>query len=123
MGKFPEYDHYDALGLAELIRKKEVTPGELCEEAIERIERINPKINAVIHRMFDIARSTATGNLPDGPFTGVPFLLKDLLTSYAGVPLTMGSKAYQELHPCPRQRADETLQGRGSRNPGQDQYS
>ncbi len=100
MGKFPEYDHYDALGLAELIRKKEVTPGDLCEEAIERIERINPKINAVIHSMFDIARNAASGNLPDGPFTGVPFLLKDLLTSYAGVPLTMGSKAYRNYIPA-----------------------
>ncbi|HVN70439.1 MAG TPA: amidase [Desulfomonilia bacterium] len=99
MGTFPEYDRYDALGLAELVRKKEVTPEELCEEAISRIERINPKINAVIYKMFDIARSMAKSKLPQGPFIGVPFLIKDLLTSYAGVPLTMGSKAYRNHIP------------------------
>lgn len=92
---FKEYDRYDALGLAELIRKHDVTPAELCEEAIQRIERINPRINAVIHRMFETARSIAAATLPDGPFAGVPFLLKDLLTMYAGVPLTMGCKAYR----------------------------
>ena len=100
MNGFVEYDHYDALGLAELIRKKEITPRELCEEAISRIERINPKINAVIYRMFDIAREQAKDRLPDGPFAGVPFLLKDLLTSYAGVPLTMGSKACRNYIPA-----------------------
>ena len=99
MGKFPDYDRYDALGLNELDRKKEVTPEELCEEAIGRIERTNPKINAVIYKMFDIARNTAKGKLPEGPFAGVPFLLKDLLTSYAGVPLTMGSKASGITYP------------------------
>ena len=69
---FAEYDRYDALVLAGLIRKKEITPEELCEEAIGRVERINPKITAVIHPMFDIARDLATGKLPDGPFAGVP---------------------------------------------------
>ncbi len=92
MNGFAEYDRYDALGLAELVKNKEITAEELCEEAIKRIERINPKINAVIFRMFDIARDQAKGRLPGGPFAGVPFLLKDLLTSHAGVPLTMGSK-------------------------------
>jgi amidase len=100
MNGFAEYDRYDALGLAELIRKKEITPGELCEEAIGRIERINPKLNAVIRTMFDIARDQAKGRLPNGPFAGVPFLLKDLLTSYAGVPLTMGSKACRDYIPA-----------------------
>jgi len=100
MDGFAEYDRYDALGLAELVRKKEITPGELCEEAIGRIERINPKINAVIRTMFDIARDQAKGRLPDGPFAGVPFLLKDLLASYAGVPLTMGSKACRDYIPA-----------------------
>jgi amidase len=100
MNGFAEYDRYDALGLAGLVRKKEITPGELCEEAVGRIERINPKINAVIRPMFDSARNLAKGKLPEGPFAGVPFLLKDLLTSYAGVPLTMGSKAYRNYIPA-----------------------
>jgi amidase len=99
MAGFKEYDRYDALGLAELVRKKEVSAQELCEEAISRIDRINPKINAVIYRMYDIAHKNLKGQIPQGPFSGVPFLLKDLLTSYAGVPLSMGSKAYRNYIP------------------------
>lgn len=99
MGKIHEYDRYDGLGLAELVRKKDVTPAELCEEAIERIERINPSLNAVIHRMFEAARKSAAGKPAGGPFAGVPFLLKDLLTAYAGVPLSMGCRAYRDYVP------------------------
>ena len=99
MAGFKEYDRYDALGLAELVRKKEISPQELCEEAISRIDKINPKINAVIYRMYDIAHRSLKGQLPQGPFTGVPFLIKDLLDAYAGVPLTMGSKAYRNYIP------------------------
>ncbi len=99
MGTFAEYDGYDALGLAELIRKKEAMPEEVCEAAIARIEKINPRINAVIRAMFDIGRNAAGTKLPDGPFSGVPFLIKDLLTSYAGVPMNMGSRALQEYVP------------------------
>ncbi|MCE5273595.1 MAG: amidase [Deltaproteobacteria bacterium] len=99
MAGFKEYDSYDALGLAELVRKNEVSPQELCEEAISRIDRINPKVNAVIYRMYDIAHKSLKGQLPQGPFSGVPFLLKDLLTSYAGVPLSMGCTAYRNYIP------------------------
>ena len=99
MAGFKEYDSYDALGLAELVRKTEVSPHELCEEAISRIDRINPRVNAVIYRMYDIAHKALKGPLPQGPFSGVPFLLKDLLTSYAGVPLSMGCRAYRNYIP------------------------
>ena len=68
MSAFPEYDQYDGLGLAGLVKKKEITPGELVEEAIARIERHNPQLNAVIHKMYDLAWQTAQGDLPDGPF-------------------------------------------------------
>jgi len=93
MTRFADYEKYDGLGLAELVRKKEVTPLELCEEAILRIDRINPKINAVIYRMDDMARAAATGPIPQGPFSGVPFLCKDLVSAIAGVPMTRGSKS------------------------------
>lgn len=99
MGTFSEYDRYDALGLAGLMARKDVTPAELCEEAIARIERINPKLNAVIYRMFDAARKSAGEKPAGGPFAGVPFLLKDLLTACAGVPLSMGCKALREYIP------------------------
>lgn len=95
---FEEYDRYDAAGLAELVRRREVTPAELCETAISRIEDQNPRLNAVITPMFDLARARAAGPL-SGPFAGVPFLLKDLLAAYAGVRLASGCRAYRDYVP------------------------
>src|SRR5579871_1516849 len=87
-----DYSNYDGVGLAELVRKREVRPAELVEAAIARIERHNPKINAVVHQALDEARATAAGPLPDGPFRGAPFLVKDLLITVAGWPRTSGSR-------------------------------
>ncbi|MFQ5613800.1 MAG: amidase, partial [Anaerolineae bacterium] len=87
-----DYANSDGLALAELVRRKEVTPLELVEEAIRRIEALNPQLNAVIHKMYDQARAAAGGDLPDGPFKGVPFLLKDLTAAYAGEPLRSGCR-------------------------------
>ncbi|MHA2314076.1 MAG: amidase [Candidatus Hermodarchaeia archaeon] len=89
----------DATALAEKVRQKEVTPSELVDVVIERIERLNPKINAVITPMYEEARRIAKGKLPKGHFTGVPFLLKDVLASYAGVRLTYGSVAFKDFVP------------------------
>jgi len=99
MSGFSEYDRYDGLGLADLVRKKEVTPGELVEESINRMEQLNPQLNAVIYKMYELARKAAAQSLPDGPFKGVPFLLKDILMAYAGVPLTGGSRFFKDLVP------------------------
>ena len=99
MGKFEELTWMDAMTQAELVSQKEVTPVELVEAAIERIERVNPKLNAVVTPMFDLAREAAAGKLPDGPFRGVPFLLKDLMAAYAGVTMTLGSKILQNFVP------------------------
>jgi amidase len=74
----------DATAQAELVRRGEVSPAELVDAAIERIERINPQLNAVIRDRFDDARKEAAGELPDGPFRGVPFLLKDIGCHVAG---------------------------------------
>jgi amidase len=82
---------YDAIGLAALVRRKDVTPLELVERAIRAIERIDPHLNAVVTRPWDRARAEASTPLPEGPFTGVPFLMKDLLAPEAGVRLTSGS--------------------------------
>jgi len=87
-------DH-DALALADLVRRREVSPRELVAESIARIERHNPALNAVVHPMFDAAVKAADGPLPQGPFTGVPFLLKDLLAWYEGEPITSGSRLYR----------------------------
>src|SRR5258708_19903681 len=88
----PDYADYDGLGLAELVRKRAVTPAELVEAAIERIERHNPMLNAVVHKGYDDARAWARGELPEGPFRGVPFLIKDLGMPVAGWPRSYGSK-------------------------------
>src|SRR5512135_1635167 len=90
---FSEYSAYDGLGLAALVAKGAVTPTELAEEAISRIEKYNPALNAVIYKMYEQARATAkrqTGAREDQPamFHGVPFLLKDILGNYEGVPTT-----------------------------------
>ena len=87
----------------------DVSPSELLEAALERIEAIDPQLNAVIIRWFDEARDAAT-HLPDGPFHGVPFLLKDLWAHFAGQPLTNGCGALKEALPI--SPADTTLVGR-----------
>ncbi len=94
-----DYNKYDGLGLAELVKRKEVKPIELVESAIDRIEKLNPSINAVIHKMYDHAGKIAEKELPDGPFKGVPFLLKDVLVAYAGVPLTSASRFLRDFIP------------------------
>jgi amidase len=86
------YAAFDGLGLAELVRKGEVSPLELVDAAIARVERHNPVLNAVVYQGFDDARRSAKGDLPDGPFRGVPFLIKDLEMPVAGWPRTSGSR-------------------------------
>ena len=88
----------DATGQAELVRRDEVSPSELVAEAITRIEKLNPQLNAVIHELFDRAAAEASGPLPDGPFRGVPFLLKDLTAELAGTPLSEGLDFSGDYH-------------------------
>ena len=92
---------YDAIGLSQLIRKGEITPAELLETTIQRIEKINPKLNAIIHKLYDQAR-TAAANSSSGPkgaqtkdcaFGGIPFLLKDLIAECKNTPFNEGSLA------------------------------
>lgn len=88
-----DYKAYDGLALAELVRKKEVQPKELAEETIRLIDLLNPKLNAVINKMYDQARKSAAAPL-SGVFAGVPMLLKDISQEVEGEPLTAGSKAF-----------------------------
>ena len=88
---FAEYSNHDGLGLAELVKKKEVKPAELVEAAIERIERHNPQLNAVVFKAYDEARAMANADL-SGPFAGVPMLLKDILGFKKGWPNRDGSR-------------------------------
>ena len=99
MGGFDEYEKYDGLGLADLIKRGEVPPSEVLEAAIRLAEKINPRINAVIYKMYDHARRIAAGDLPAGPFSGVPFLLKDMLAALADFPMAAGSRALKNYVP------------------------
>jgi amidase len=89
-----EFERYDGLGLAELIRTKEVTVEEVLAATLERIEARNPAINAVVTRMDEQARAAIRAGLPDGPFKGVPYLLKDLGALYTGVVTSNGSNLF-----------------------------
>jgi amidase len=101
MGIAEGLQELDGLGQAQLVRRKEVQPIELIDAAIARIERLNPVINAVVSPVFEQARQAArnTENLPDGPFRGVPYLVKDLVASLANVPLTCGSAFLRDYVP------------------------
>jgi amidase len=87
---------HDATALAAMVRAKEVSPLELVDAAIARIEGHDGEINAVIHRRFDKARREAAGELPDGPFRGVPFLVKDGVCAAAGDPYHAGTRFLKE---------------------------
>lgn len=89
----PEYDTLDATALAGLVREGAVSPAELLDAAIARVEARNPALNAVVLEMFDRARERVD-DLPDGPLKGVPFLLKDLKIKLAGTVTTGSCKLY-----------------------------
>ena len=84
MSNFPEYESFDAVGLAELVRARQIKPAELLEAAIDRCEQRNPAINAVVHAFPDRARDSL--GVGGGALHGVPFLLKDAGVHYAGEP-------------------------------------
>jgi amidase len=87
----------DATAHAELVHSGQASPAELAEAAIGRIEALNPELNAVIHPLFGKGLEAAKGELPDGPFRGVPFLLKDLLAHSAGDPMHEGMKHLRDI--------------------------
>ena len=95
-----EYDALDGLSLAALVRTGQLTPAELAATATARAEALNPQINAIVHPLFQEAQTRAAAGLPAGPFSGVPFLLKDFGAYYAGAPHTSGSRALRGFVPA-----------------------
>src|SRR5881392_3030075 len=91
--RFDEYRSHDAVGLAALVAKGEVSAGELLDVAVARMGEVNPQINAVTLDMTAQARAAPAG---PGPLSGVPYLLKDLGAYYAGVPTTGGSRLFSK---------------------------
>jgi len=98
VARFSEYGDFDALGLAELIRTKQVSPEEVLGEAIARTQDINPRINAVVLPLFEYAYDQLRTRPPasQAPFAGVPFLLKDLHLMLEGTPTSNGSRLYKD---------------------------
>jgi amidase len=94
-----DFQFLDATAVADLVRRGQVTPLEVLEQAIAAIEEHNPALNAVVTPMFEQARAAARAPLPEGPFRGVPFLIKDLIASVAGVRLSSGSALFADLVP------------------------
>src|ERR1700675_2229182 len=92
---FREYGNYDGIGLAELVRNGQVSARELLDEAVARTARVDPEINAVVVKHYDYAQRQIDKGLPDGPFTGVPFLLKDLVF-LQGTRTTSGARVYKD---------------------------
>lgn len=113
MSTFPDYPRHDGLGLAELVRAREVTPLELVEAALARIEAHNPALNAVVVRLDALARAAARGPLADGPFAGVPMLLKDYWATCAGLPTSDGNRMLRHVR-----RADDSEMARRWRAAG-----
>ena len=87
MLSFADYRKHDALGLAELVKTKKVTAQDLLDAALARMREVNPEINAVVLEHEDVARKAIKDGLPQGPLSGVPYLLKDLgaLLAYLGL--------------------------------------
>ena len=100
MGGFTEYSSFDALGLSKLVAEGEVSATELVDEAVTRVQRINPQLNAVILPMFDQARVVAAEGAFGAPFGGVPFLLKDLAQTIKGVSTSSGSRFWRGWVPA-----------------------
>jgi amidase len=94
-----DYVSHDGLGLAELVRKGEVSARELADTALAAIERVNPKLNAVLQRLPEQAHAEIAQGLPDGPFRGVPFLIKEIVLHAKGVRLDQGCKLVQGIVP------------------------
>lgn len=94
-----DYENTDALGLADRVRRGETTAEALLDAAIERTEKRDPALGAIVLKTYDEARAAIAAGLPEGPFTGVPFLLKDLHLAIPGSPLTNGSNLFADFVP------------------------
>ncbi|MGL5363791.1 MAG: amidase family protein, partial [Bosea sp. (in: a-proteobacteria)] len=94
-----DYARMDATALAEGIRKRAFSAGEALDAALRQLDAVNPQINAVVHRAEDFARAQIAEGNGDGPFSGVPFLVKDLSLQVKGLPMTNGSGFFRGYVP------------------------
>ena len=118
-----EVAELDAVAQASLVRRGEVTATELVTWAIDRIERLNPALNAVITPMYEQALAAAATLKPTGPLSGVPFLVKDLITEVAGVPFSEGSRFLRGVRLPRRLRAGPAAEAGRADHRGQDEHA
>jgi amidase len=95
--RFEEYRKHDAVSLAGLIAKRQVSAKEVLEVAIGRAEQVNPAINAIVHKQYEQARKAIAAGLPEGPLKGVPYLIKDLGFFETDEPATFGSSLFKDF--------------------------
>jgi amidase len=95
--RFEEYRKHDAVSLARLIAKRQVSADEVLEAAIARAEHVNPAINAIVHKQYEQARKAVAAGLREGPLKGVPYLIKDLGFFQTGEPATFGSSLFKDF--------------------------
>jgi len=103
--RFDEYRARDAIGLADLVRRGEVSSAEVLEAALARLAEVNPTLNAVILDRASEARESVTAGLPDGPLSGAPFLIKDVTVAMRGTPTGAGSQVFANTPPASRDSA------------------
>ena len=96
-----EFARFDAIGLADQIRRKKASPSEILEASIAAIENLNPRLNAVICKLYAQARGQLSVLNPEAPLYGVPFLAKDLFAEIAGTPLHEGSAFLRGCYKSP----------------------
>ena len=96
MSAMPDYESHDGLALAALVRRGQISAAELLDTAVARVEARNPTINAVVNRLYEQARAAIAAGLAQGPFTGVPYLLKDLGDALAGAVTSAGSGFFRD---------------------------
>jgi Asp-tRNA(Asn)/Glu-tRNA(Gln) amidotransferase A subunit family amidase len=95
-----DYAGYDALGLAELVRTRQVSAAELLETVLDRVATLNPGLNAIVTPLYEQAREAVKAGLPEGPFTGVPYVFKELVVSVEGAPTTSASRLFADNMPA-----------------------
>ena len=113
MSGFEQYDDYDAIGLADLMRRREVTPEEVLEAAISRTQARNPALNAIVMELYDFGRAAIAAGLPDRPLTAAPYLIKDLGAAMAGIATTGGSRFMADVVPAEDSETVKRLKAAG----------
>ena len=113
MSAFEQYEDYDVIGLADLVRRHEVTPEEVLEAAVERSQARNPAFNAIVMELYDFGRRAVAEGLPDGPLRGGPYLIKDLGAAMAGIATTGGSRFMADVVPAEDSETVKRLKSAG----------